>query len=175
MASATPLRRTTALSISFVPAADVEAEAEGVGLLLSRLARAANQSLACSLGELGLRGQQFAILHRLAESGPAAQAELAATLRVHASNLVRVIDELEAEGLIGRRRDPGDRRRQLIGITAAGARMLGRAEQIAADTERELLAPLSASERTQLRRLLGKLAGHACGASGSPTRARCAE
>lgn len=166
-------KRAATLSITFVPPPEVEAE--GIGLLLSRLARAANQSLACSLGELGLRGQQFAILHRLAESGPASQAELAATLRVHASNLVRVIDELEAEGLVGRRRDPGDRRRQLIGITAAGARMLGRAEQIAADTERELLAPLGAAERTQLRRLLAKLAGHTCAAGPSPPRARCAE
>ena len=169
------LKRAATLSITFVPPSEVESEAEGIGLLLSRLARAANQSLACSLGDLGLRGQQFAILHRLAETGPASQAELAATLRVHASNLVRVIDELEDEGLVGRRRDPGDRRRQLIGITAAGARMLGRAEQIAADTERELLAPLGTAERAQLRRLLAKLAGHSCAAGPSTTRGGCAE
>lgn len=174
MARPVRIDRGATVAISFAPAKEIEADDESVGLLLSRLARAANQSLACSLGELGLRGQQFAVLHRLADAGPATQAELAATLRVHASNLVRVIDELEAEGLVGRRRDPRDRRRQLIGVTAAGARMLGRAEQIVADTERELLAPLSAAERVQLRRLLGKLAGHTCVAGGAGGRGRCA-
>lgn len=177
MAQTTPLKRAATVSISFTPV-DVETDSEGCGLLLSRIARAVNRSLARSLGELGLRSQQFAIIHRLADSGPASQAELAGALRVHASNLVRVLDELEAAGLIGRRRDPLDRRRQLIGVTAAGARLLGRAEQIAADTERDLLVPLSAAERAQLRRLLAKLAGHSCASSATSAtspRGRCAE
>ncbi len=152
------------VSITARPGHGCEASAddEGCGLLLSRLARAANRSLARSLGELGLRGQQFAVLHRLADSGPASQAELAGALGVHASNLVRLLDEMEEDGLLARRRDPGDRRRQYIVLTEGGARMLNRAERIAAQTERELLAPLSAGEQRQLRGLLGKLAAHSC-------------
>lgn len=137
-------------------------EAEGCGLLLSRVARAANRSLACALGTLGLRGQQFAVLHRLAEAGPLPQADLAASLRLHASNLVRVLDEIEELGLVGRERDPTDRRRQLVALTPAGAAMLRRADRIAAETERELLAPLNAAERAQLRSLLARVAAHAC-------------
>ena len=136
---------------------------EGCGLLLTRLARAANRSLACSLAQLGLRAQQFAVLHRLAESGPLPQAELASALRVHASNLVRLLDELEAAGLVDRERDPADRRRQLVVLTANGSKLLRRAERIAAETELELLAPLSSAEREQLSVLLGRLAAHACG------------
>lgn len=135
---------------------------EGCGLLLTRLARAANRSLAGALDGLGLRAQQFAVLHRLADAGPASQAELAATLRVHASNLVRLLDELEQAGLIGRERDPGDRRRQLVVLKPKGAALLRRAEETAAETETELLAPLTATERRQLRDLLERIAGHAC-------------
>lgn len=152
---------TRRLTIAFAPV-EVEPEAEGVALLLGRLTRAANQALAQALDDLGLRGQQFAILHRLADGGPATQAELAATLRVHAPNLVRVIDELEERELLARSRDSEDRRRLLIGITATGARLLGRAEQAVANAERELLAPLNAAERSQLRSLLGRLAAHSC-------------
>jgi MarR family transcriptional regulator, lower aerobic nicotinate degradation pathway regulator len=137
---------------------------EGCGLMLMRLARAANRSLALALEEAGLRAQGFAVLHRLAEQGPSSQAELADALRVHASNLVRVLDELEQRGLIGRRRDPADRRRQEVGITTAGARLLKRAEAATVATERELLAPLSHAERAQLQSLLARLAAHACAA-----------
>lgn len=135
---------------------------EGCGLLLTRLARAANRSLAVALDDLGLRAVQFGVLHRLAEGGPAAQGDLASGLRVHASNLVRVLDEMEAEGLVSRERDPGDRRRQLVVLTAAGAAVLRRAEAIAMQTELELLAPLTPAERRQLRGLLDRMATHAC-------------
>jgi DNA-binding MarR family transcriptional regulator len=136
--------------------------AESCGLLLTRLARAANRSLALALEELGLRSVHFAVLHRLADAGPSSQADLAAGLRIHASNLVRVLDELEGEGLIGRRRDPADRRRQVILLSSAGALALRRAEAAAAETEAKLLAALSPAEQAQLRALLGRVASHAC-------------
>lgn len=136
--------------------------AEGCGLLLTRLARAANRSLACALAELGLRSQQFAILNLLAGRGPLAQAELAAALRLHPPNLVRVLDEMEEVGLVRRERDEGDRRRRLVALTRAGAVMLRRAEAIAAEMEQELLAPLDPAERERLHALLDRLATHAC-------------
>jgi DNA-binding MarR family transcriptional regulator len=132
-------------------------------LLLSRLARATNQALACALSELGLRSQQFAILDLLVEDGPAAQTDLAVQLGVHASNLVRLLDEMEERGLLVRRRDPRDRRRQLVVPTRAGAEILTRAERTAAEVEHELLSPLSRSEQRQLRGLLGRLAADRCG------------
>ena len=135
---------------------------ESCGLLLTRLARAANRSLAIALEELGLRSVQFAVLHRLADAGPSSQAELAAGLRVHASNLVRVLDEMEGAGWIARERDPADRRRQFIVLSAAGAAMLRRAERAAAQTEADLLAALTPAEQAQLQALLGRVAGHAC-------------
>lgn len=146
--------------------APADCEQESAGLLLTRLARAANRSLATALDELGLRSLHFAVLHRLADAGPASQADLAAALRLHAPNLVRVLDEMEAEGLIARTRDPADRRRQLIVLERRGATMLHRAEAIAARTEDDLLAALSPAEQAQLRSLLARVATHACARSG---------
>lgn len=141
---------------------DVECGQESCGLLLTRLARAANRALAASLEDLGLRSVHFAILHRLADDGPSSQAELAAGLRIHASNLVRVLDEMEEEGLIARRRDPADRRRQFIVLSRPGATALQRAEAAAAETEAQLLAALSPAEQRQLRGLLSRVASTAC-------------
>ncbi len=138
---------------------------EGCGLLLSRLARATNQALACALSDLGLRSQQFAILHLLTQGGPASQTELADELGVHASNLVRLLDELAERGLVVRRRDPRDRRRQIVVPTKAGAQMLARAEQVTAEVESDLLASLDASEQRQLKSLLARLAARSCGRS----------
>ncbi len=138
---------------------------ESCGLLLSRLARAANSALAGALERIGLRAVHFAILHRLADAGPSSQAELATALRIHASNLVRVLDELEEAELIARERDPEDRRRQLVVLTRPGGAVLRRAERAAEQVEAELLASLSPAEQAELGRLLGRVAAHACSRS----------
>ena len=61
-----------------------------------------------------------------------------------------------------RERDPADRRRQFIVLSREGARMLRRAERVAAQTEAELLTTLSPAERAQLQALLARVASNAC-------------
>jgi MarR family transcriptional regulator, lower aerobic nicotinate degradation pathway regulator len=133
------------------------------GLLMLRLARAAGYRLGRVLAELGIRSHQFAVLHQLAEAGPLSQQALGRELRVHPSNLVRLIDELERDGLIVRGTDPKDRRRYLVELTPAGERLLAKARRAAQDVERELLAPLSEAERGELHAMLSRMAWHACG------------
>lgn len=134
----------------------------GCGLLIARVARIAGWRVGKSLGDTGVSGHEFAILHRLEQGGSAHGRELARSLRLHPSNLVALLDQLEDDGLIVRRRDPRDRRRQVIGLTAAGTRRLRKAEAAAADAERELLSPLSDAEREKLHSYLERLADHAC-------------
>jgi DNA-binding MarR family transcriptional regulator len=107
---------------------------------------------------------EFAVLHALSEAGPISQGRLGETLRVHASNLVAVIDGLEAEQLVLRRRDPVDRRRYLIELTARGRRRLVQARHAAEQVEEDLLAPLAEAERRRLRSYLTRVATHACAA-----------
>ena len=140
----------------------VSAEA-ACGLLILRLARASGRRLAQALDGLGMRGHEFAVLHQLSESGPLSQQQLGEGLRIHPSNLVGLLDTLEADGLIARARDPADRRRHLVELTARGRDRLERAQQAALAAERDLLEPLSPAEREQLYVYLRRLAANSCG------------
>jgi DNA-binding MarR family transcriptional regulator len=71
--------------------------------------------------------------------------------------VVAALDELAARGLIERSPDPGDRRRNVITITAAGTEQLRALDQILAGVQERLLAPLSDAERAELTRLLARL------------------
>jgi MarR family transcriptional regulator, lower aerobic nicotinate degradation pathway regulator len=81
---------------------------------------------------------------------------------VHPSNLVRLLDELEAAGLLVRGQDPRDRRRYLLELTPAGTRLLARARAAVESAERDLLAPLSRTERRELQGMLVRMSSHAC-------------
>jgi DNA-binding MarR family transcriptional regulator len=139
----------------------------GCGLLMVRLGRAASVRLAAALEALDMRPHEFAVLHQLAQAGPSSQQRLGETLRVHPSNLVAILDGLEAEGLVVRPRDPSDRRRHLVEVTPSGRRRLARAERATHDVERELLEPLDERERRALASQLARLAAHACRVRGS--------
>jgi DNA-binding MarR family transcriptional regulator len=95
-------------------------------------------------------------LAHLGERTGISQQEMGAMLCVDANNLVILLNELEAAGLALRRRDPSDRRRDLVDITPKGRRSLEKAEQSIADIEDEVLGALSAKERTSLYRMLAK-------------------
>ena len=79
-----------------------------------------------------------------------------------------LLDLLEADGLLVRVRDPHDRRRHLVTLTAMGRRRLTRAWEAAEAAEADVLSPLSDQEREQLQRHAGATRG-ACLRAG----ARC--
>ncbi|HZO58102.1 MAG TPA: MarR family transcriptional regulator [Solirubrobacterales bacterium] len=138
------------------------ATAPGTVLLLARLARTAGYRLGEALAAMQMRTHEFPVLNHLAESGPVSQQELGVALRINPSNLVGLLDVLEADGLLVRARDREDRRRHLVELTRAGRQRLAKAWHAAEATERELLAPLSPAEREQLQLSLKRLVGHSC-------------
>jgi len=132
-------------------------------LLMVRLARMAGYRLGEALAAMEIRTHEFAVLNHLSESSPLSQQELGQALRINPSNLVGLLDLLEADGLLVRVRDPHDRRRHLVTLTALGRRRLTCAWEAAEAAEADLLLPLSDHEREQLRGMLERLVGHACG------------
>lgn len=102
----------------------------------------------------------FAVMAALDEFGPASQSEVSRRLRFDPSDLVGIIDALEAEGWVVRARDERDRRRHQLQLTDAGYRAL---EDRVAAAERMLdaqLAPLDAQERATFQSLLLRLLAH---------------
>jgi len=111
---------------------------------------------------VGMRLKHLITLSHLRDqNGDERQAALGESLCMDANNLVLLLNEMEGEGFIERRRDPSDRRRHLVAITKPGSRALGKAEMKLETLEGDILRGLDPDERVQLRELLGKvLAGH---------------
>jgi DNA-binding MarR family transcriptional regulator len=98
-------------------------------------------------------GMMLALKHGVAAS----QLELAHTLGVAPSLVVTLADHLEQRGAIQRVRDPEDRRRHILTLTAAGEDLLARCGALALGVDGEIVDNLSAAERTALDKLLDRL------------------
>src|SRR3954449_10277385 len=106
---------------------------------------------------LGLRPKHFAVLNAVALADGASQQEIGGRMGLDPSGLVGAIDELEGMGLVERRRDPADRRRNAIALTADGTATLRRARRLVSDSARELLGALDDAEVETLVALLAKV------------------
>ena len=126
------------------------------GLLLGRLGSVLADIADERLSEVGLSGQGYSILAVLAVDGPESQFKLAGLLGRAPGMIVSAIDGLERDGLVKRTRDPEDRRRSIVTLTAAGHRKLARADALADNTVAEILPGLDQAELEQLRALLVK-------------------
>jgi DNA-binding MarR family transcriptional regulator len=60
------------------------------------------------------------VLGRLDREGPASVSDLAQAQRVRPQSMAQTVGDLEADGLVERNPDPGDRRRAMVSLTAAG-------------------------------------------------------
>ena len=85
------------------------------------------------------------------------QSRLAEAAERDRSTMVGVLDQLEARGLIVRRRGE-DRRTNGLRLTRAGRTLLARALRAIGRHERRIAARLSVRERRQLLELLGRIA-----------------
>ena len=110
----------------------------------------------------GLHPYHFAILLALAESPRETQGSIADALGYDRGQLVGLLDELESRGLVARRRDPADRRRHVVELTADGRRELERLRKLSRRLEDDFLAPLDADERRALHGLLLTLGRYHC-------------
>lgn len=124
--------------------------------LLEHLARMGRRAAESSLAPSGLRPRHVVALRLLSEHGPASQQRLAEVLGLDPSNVVGLLNELEERSLITRRRDPADRRRHIVELSAEGEDELLATQQRLAQAEGELLAALTPTERSTLHALLSQ-------------------
>lgn len=139
--------------------ADDKGMTDTAAFLVAKLGGRVEARFAELLSPLGLRPRHCGLLSMLA-TDPAPQMDLARRLGVTASVVVDMVDELEGLDAVRRVRDPADRRRQVVELTAQGRRLLARSVRVARDLDVELLAPVPVAERPPLLAGL-RLLGHA--------------
>jgi DNA-binding MarR family transcriptional regulator len=130
---------------------------EQSAFLLARLGRVASRRLNEELAATGLKPPQAAILFLLRDVGPQSQQSLGERVHVDPSNLVAFLNALEDEGLLVRKRDPGDRRRHIVEITKQGIKRVPACNDPVYGLEDQLFAGLTAEEREQLHGLLARV------------------
>lgn len=136
--------------------------------LLTQTANHAHRLVTDGFSAVHARGYHYRLLATLEQFGPASQATLGRRSGIHLSDMVATVNELTDRELVERAPDPADRRRNVISLTATGKRHLRRLEKRLAETQDELLAPLSAEERQRLTELLTRLLEHHNRRTGAP-------
>ena len=127
------------------------------GMLLVKLGRFAEARFKEALKPTELTPKHLGVLFEV-RANPTSQQLLCQTIDVDASKLVAILNDLEEDGLIVRRRDPQDRRRHIVELTKEAQARLAKAEKVAKSVEEEVFAGLDADERAQLRLLLARMA-----------------
>ena len=123
-------------------------------MLVTRLARAV--FLRSSVDLVGMNLRNMVVLAYLRDHPSVSQQAMTEDLSMDSNTGVLVLNDLEDLEYAERRRDPADRRRHMVNITAAGLDALERAEVAQGSIEDEILGGLSAVERAEFRRLLLK-------------------
>jgi DNA-binding MarR family transcriptional regulator len=91
------------------------------------------------------------------------------------TNVVALLNELEADDLVERRRSPQDRRRHTVSLTAAGKVRLKEVEHLLTAVEQRVLDPLTREEQQSLYTLLLRATESPACAAALDTNRACTE
>jgi DNA-binding MarR family transcriptional regulator len=128
--------------------------APGSAVLLSRLAKQVYRR--SDEERLGMHLRHLVALSYVSDHDGCPQQDLADAFCMDANNVVLLLNELEELDFVTRMRDPSDRRRHLVQITASGGAALRDSERVQAAIEDDVLAALDVDERRTLRDLLSR-------------------
>lgn len=102
----------------------------------------------------GLTALQYTALTVLERHPNLTSAQLARNSFVTSQSMADMVTALQDQGLVDRHRDPEDRRRLVLTVTARGRRLLDKYRGRVAALEAEMLAGLTARQAVELRRSL---------------------
>jgi DNA-binding MarR family transcriptional regulator len=101
---------------------------------------------------------RFDILAQLERhDGPMSMGELSKRLMVSNGNVTGLVDRLAGEGMVSRTPSPGDRRVQMVSLTAEGSKSFAKIADDHRQWVGEMMAGLTAEEMTKLYGLLARL------------------
>src|SRR3954465_7204724 len=123
-------------------------------LLMIKLGRITMHRFSGALEPFGIRPRHVAALIELRDRGELTQQSLCGQLHLDPTNLVAILNDLEARGYATRRRDPGDRRRHLVEISKKGVAVIEKVAEVMDGVEDDMLDGFDRAEREQLEGLL---------------------
>ena len=126
------------------------------GALLTIAARTGQELAKRRLTPLGLTVQLCGVLNLLAE-GPVSQQALGEQLHIDRTTVFELIDDLERQGVVVRRRNPADRRSYKLHLTAKGRTVQKRAAKAFDGAADDFFEPLAPAEQHQLVDLLRRV------------------
>jgi DNA-binding MarR family transcriptional regulator len=129
-----------------------------LAFLLAQLGAFAGRQFSERVQTLGLNPAQAGLLRAVGAEPGRSQQAVAFQLGLFPSRLVSLVDELQRDGLLERRRDPQDRRHHALHLTAAGTERLREIGRVAQAHGEDLLDVLDNDDRAALAVLLGRLA-----------------
>jgi DNA-binding MarR family transcriptional regulator len=130
---------------------------QNLGFLLHDVARLMRRRFEQNARELHLTRSQCQVLAHLARHEGIPQSGLAEILEVEPITLTRILDRLEAGGLVERRPHPTDRRIRRLYLTAEAHPLLGDIFTIGAATRGEALDRVPEAERELLFETLTRM------------------
>jgi MarR family 2-MHQ and catechol resistance regulon transcriptional repressor len=134
-----------------------EARALKTYVKLMRAAESVTSRTHRHLASTGLTISQFAVLEALYQLGPLSQSEIGQKILRSSGNITMVIDNLEKNGLVKRKRNQADRRFYIVHLTNKGYNLIHDIFPPHAAVIAEDLGVLTAAEQDDLGRLCKKL------------------
>lgn len=139
------------------PSGQDDGKHAGFAFLLVQLGMHAARQFAAVLEPLGIEPRHVGMLTRLALNEGKAQQVIGELIGLNPTQMVFLVDELEARGFVERKRNPADRRSYGLYLTAAGRDMLSQVRAVSAAHQARLGAALSSHEQEQLTVLLRRI------------------
>jgi DNA-binding MarR family transcriptional regulator len=132
--------------------------ASRLGYLLKHAQLRLAELTGAAMAPFGVTGRECGVLIAIDSRAPLSQQEVAHRLAVDRTSMVALIDDLEGKGLVQRRRDPDDRRKNVVTLTEAGRTTLRQASRAGDEAERRFLSALPGDQAALLKEALRAVA-----------------
>lgn len=149
--------RETMKKSSARPPADL---ADHLGYWLRFVSNHVSQAFTAKLATLDVMVVEWVVLRELFSRGDMSPSDLATRLGMTRGGVSKLVDRLEARGLLMRDTGTGDRRYQTLTLTADGKALVPRLATLADQNETEFFGHLTATKRDTLRSMLTDLVAH---------------
>jgi len=128
-----------------------------VPYLLNRAGARIAAAFNADMRQIGASLQVWRVLAALREQDGRRMGDLSKTTSIEVSTLTRLVDNMEKDGLVVRRREAGDARAISLHVTPSGRRLTQRIVPIAERYEAVALKGFSAAEIAVLKKALRRL------------------